>query len=144
MLVSNAQDAEQVRNSCTTIGGDLVFGPTLSESINLDGVETVRGSICHSADPHGSDGVIEPFNISSSTLTQLDGDIDFWFFHGLERLAWPNLERVTEAPSTIYRSKSTRAFRLRGAHTEKVSLDEKPRRLCLCVSGQERNPGSRG
>ncbi|VUC27577.1 unnamed protein product [Clonostachys rosea] len=92
--ISEESDAKELRENCKIIGGDLTFEGNISENINLDGVEEVRGS--WSLNPLNSSGKVETlFNISSSTLKLVDG----LFYHrgpsGLERLVLPNLGNIS-------------------------------------------------
>jgi hypothetical protein len=68
-----------------------------SESINLDGVESVLGSIVHDGCDPEEEKCDQPsslFNISSSTLKSVNGSIQFRYYSGLENLLLPNLEVV--------------------------------------------------
>lgn len=96
VTIANAADAEAVRKSCRVIQGDLVFADTLSESINLDGVETVLGGIRHDGSCGRISGCpyVSPFTISSSTLTRVNQTMYFWYFPGLEKLILPSLVTV--------------------------------------------------
>lgn len=96
VTISNAADADAVRKNCRVIQGSLIFGKDLSESINLDGIEVVEGSIGHFACEPAYEActIPKPFTISSSTLTTVNKSIDFWYFHGLEKLVLPNLTTV--------------------------------------------------
>ena len=97
VTIANAADADAVRKSCPVIQGDLTFVGTISESINLDGVETVLGGILHDGACGRTDDEcphVQPFTISSSTLTTVNQTINFRYFPGLEKLILPNLTTV--------------------------------------------------
>ena len=79
------------------IQGDLTFEEGFSETINLDGIEAVEGTIAHSGCIllRADDCTVpEPFTISSSTLTTVNGSVHLVSFHGLKSLALPNLTTV--------------------------------------------------
>lgn len=96
VTISTAADADAVRKACTTITGDLVLAPNFSESINLDGIETILGDLKHSGCEVGFKACVIPplFGISSSTLQTINGSLDVWYFPGLEKLLLPKLARV--------------------------------------------------
>uniref|UniRef100_A0A8H7KFM3 Receptor L-domain domain-containing protein n=1 Tax=Bionectria ochroleuca TaxID=29856 RepID=A0A8H7KFM3_BIOOC len=97
--IAKESDAKDLRENCKIIGGDLEFGGDISENINLDGVEEVRGDWRHNplSDYHGKVGTL--FNISSSTLKLVDGIFDLTGPNGLERLILPNLGNISESVS---------------------------------------------
>ncbi|CAI6091312.1 unnamed protein product [Clonostachys chloroleuca] len=45
--ITKESDAKDLRENCKIVGGDLIFGGDISENINLDGVEEVRGDWKH-------------------------------------------------------------------------------------------------
>ncbi|KAH6898884.1 hypothetical protein B0T10DRAFT_578751 [Thelonectria olida] len=96
VTIADADDAADVRGSCTVITGNLGFSKTLSEDINLDGVTEIQGDITHSGCEEAWDDCTIPdaFTISSTTLTKVGGAIDFWYFQGLQELSFPALTEV--------------------------------------------------
>lgn len=96
ITIANADDAKELRDSCTTLEGNLILDHDLSETINLDGLEVIKGTIAHNGcDAFDTECQIpDPFNITSSTLREIHGSIDFWYFQGLQALVLPKLESV--------------------------------------------------
>lgn len=98
ITIADSDDASEVRKACTTIEGSLVFKRRLSDNINLDGVETVLGHVTHYGCSLYEDDdcakVSSLFNISSSTLTTINGSLYFENFSGLNKLSFPNLSLV--------------------------------------------------
>ncbi|KAI0012197.1 hypothetical protein F4779DRAFT_626118 [Xylariaceae sp. FL0662B] len=96
VTIANSDDADEVRRDCKVISGDLMFNENVTESINLDGVETVEGRVwytgCGEFFLHCA--IPPPFSISSSTLTTINGDFEIWSFNGLQELRFPNLTLV--------------------------------------------------
>lgn len=79
-----------LRESCTELGGDLLFGAAI-QNINLDGLETINGSVGQ----YLSGGSLrQDFEISSSTLEVIRGNLGFSQLTGLEGLSFPNLRNV--------------------------------------------------
>ncbi|KPM37503.1 hypothetical protein AK830_g9059 [Neonectria ditissima] len=97
VIVQTAADAKEAREACPTIGGNLIIGD-ISEQINLDGIEWVRGDLVHNNcttnETYCEDFIKPRLEVSSSTLTAINGSIDFRLFYGLNKLLLPNLEFV--------------------------------------------------
>lgn len=104
VTISSAADADAIRKTCKTITGNLMFDWYFNETVNLDGIEVIEGDFWHEGDGRACLTAEEMdkfpclarFNISSSTLRQINGDISFWAFNGLEELILPNLVRVKQ------------------------------------------------
>lgn len=99
--IANAADAEETRNNCRVIQGSLSFDAFLSESINLDGIEVVEGSIQYlgcdlSYEKKDNRTCLLPelFTILSPTLTTVTGNLGFDHSTGLEKIVLPNLRTV--------------------------------------------------
>lgn len=95
--ITSADDAKDLRESCTTLNGNLILAEDLAETINLDGLEVINGNVSHSSsceDFYEPCVIPEAFNISSSTLREIDGSVSFWYFHGLQAINLPKLERL--------------------------------------------------
>ncbi|TPX14081.1 uncharacterized protein E0L32_000475 [Thyridium curvatum] len=98
VTISSASDADEVRKQCTALES-LRFSNNLTESVNLDGIETV-GFVYQHDDCWGGDGeqgdcrTVPPFSISSSTLTNITRGLEFGRFVGLRELSLPNLASV--------------------------------------------------
>ncbi|CAG9973818.1 unnamed protein product [Clonostachys byssicola] len=97
--ITKESDAKDLRENCKIVGGDLIFGSNISENINLDGVEEVRGDWKHN--PRRDGQVLTLFNISSSTLKLIDGNFRLIGPIGLERLILPNVGNISEAVSFV-------------------------------------------
>jgi hypothetical protein len=95
-LITNAADAEAVRQNCPTIYGNLTFNTT--ENINLEGVQIVNGNISNIED--GCDlsfncpATTPNFTISMPTLTAVYGNLRLIGYHGLTNLSLPNLAQT--------------------------------------------------
>ncbi|KAH6885182.1 hypothetical protein B0T10DRAFT_492149 [Thelonectria olida] len=102
ITISNADDAAQVRENCKTIKGWLTFDKDLNETINLNGVETIDGDLVYESEDWEGEGEVDepyptgrtPFNIHSSTLKTIKGELAFGRFIGLAELRFPNLTRI--------------------------------------------------
>ncbi|KAH7149845.1 hypothetical protein B0J13DRAFT_594394 [Dactylonectria estremocensis] len=96
VTIADADDAAEVRRDCTVISGDLYFAKYFNETINLDGVVEITGNIFHKGCEEDWEEceLPLPFSISSSTLTEVGGDIQFKYFQGLQELSFPNLTLV--------------------------------------------------
>ncbi|KAI5466743.1 hypothetical protein BGZ63DRAFT_6764 [Mariannaea sp. PMI_226] len=96
VTIANANDAADVRKTCTVITGSLGFAKDLSVDINLDGVQEIKGDVTHSGCEESWDdcAIPAPFSISSSTLTRIGGALSFYYFQGLEELSFPSLTEV--------------------------------------------------
>ena len=97
--IYNAEDARKLRESCTTINGDLQI--SVNETINLDGIETVKGTLrmsgsCGDKVWHDDSGDCTPpfFSLSSSTLKNIEGGLRILEARSLEKILLPNLESV--------------------------------------------------
>ncbi|PGH27456.1 hypothetical protein AJ80_00935 [Polytolypa hystricis UAMH7299] len=95
-VILSTADADKVRRDCTTINGNLLINQT-TEEINLDGLQTVNGSLsvwgCARDDTECPEQP-EPFTISSSTLSAVHGYLGVDRVAGLSNLTLPNLEVV--------------------------------------------------
>ncbi|CAG9983366.1 unnamed protein product, partial [Clonostachys byssicola] len=102
ITITSQDDAKDVRK-CKVVGGDLKFAWNLSESIDLDGLEGVNGSVkLTTCDDKCDDITIPPpFNISSPTLKRINGSLSFSSFYGLEKLILPNLNNVNQSVSLL-------------------------------------------
>lgn len=99
--ITSESDAETLRQSCSVITGDLTIGSysqnVSSVHINLDGIETINGSINHDAGAGDDFNYLEtPFTVSSSTLTKIGGSVTFGDdVCNLFNFTVPNLTTVT-------------------------------------------------
>jgi hypothetical protein len=96
VTVSSASDASDIRENCQVIEGDLNIVAHDSETINLDGLEEIRGSLVIR---DSSDQTSPLFNISSSTLKSIGGRLDAFLFPTVEKIILPNLANVTGSVS---------------------------------------------
>lgn len=98
VTISSASDAGEVWKQCTALES-LRFSNNLTESVNLDGIETV-GFVYQHDDCWGGDGeqgdcrTVPPFSISSFILTNITRGLEFGRFVGLRELSLPNLASV--------------------------------------------------
>jgi hypothetical protein len=105
ITIADGRGARAVAESCTVIEGNLQLRNDVSETINLDGIEVIKGSITHSGcderDFEDPEECVYPqaFNLTSNTLREINGDIDFYYFQGLDRIEFPELEIVNKTVS---------------------------------------------
>lgn len=103
ITIADGLGAREVRESCTVIEGNVHLKTDVSETINLDGIETIKGSLTHSGCDEwvygGGCDIPDPFNLTSNTLREINGDIDFWYFNGLDRIDFPELVVVNKTVS---------------------------------------------
>lgn len=97
VTITNADDAKELRESCTTLDGNIELAEGISETINLDGLEVINGDILHTGCGLYSHCVVpDAFNLSSTTLQHVNGSIYFWYLKGLKGLSLPALEYIGE------------------------------------------------
>ncbi|KAK7419363.1 hypothetical protein QQZ08_010896 [Neonectria magnoliae] len=104
VLITSARDAKEVRDSCTVVKGNLDLAYSLDESINLDGLERVEGDITHEGcGLVGFSDCFIPsgFNFTSSTLSVINGSLDFNYFYGLTKIILPKLNYVEGTVSLL-------------------------------------------
>ncbi|KAJ5692417.1 hypothetical protein N7462_001840 [Penicillium macrosclerotiorum] len=100
--ITSEADAETVRQGCNQISGNLTIGPFSQNAsslyIDLDGIETIQGSLLHESGLTDYDATEIPFSVSSTTLVEVGGDVQFGdWISGLTNLTLPNLGRVNGA-----------------------------------------------
>jgi hypothetical protein len=95
-VINSTADAEALRNNCKTVHGSVLLGDGIAESISLDGVEIIEGDLSHYGCREVSEkcNIPPPFNVSSTTLSLINGDLSFFYFQGLEKLVLPNLSKI--------------------------------------------------
>ncbi|KAK7413417.1 hypothetical protein QQX98_007719 [Neonectria punicea] len=86
------------------VKGNLDLAYSLDESINLDGLERVEGDITHEG--CGLVGFPEcftapGFNFTSSTLSVINGSLNFNYFDGLTKIILPKLNYVDGTVSLL-------------------------------------------
>ncbi|KAH6996034.1 hypothetical protein BKA56DRAFT_609310 [Ilyonectria sp. MPI-CAGE-AT-0026] len=101
VTISNAADAAEVRNDCTIITGTLEFSTDFKETVDLSGIEEIQGDLIHTGCTSDCPALPPLFNISSSTLATVGGNLQLGWFHGLQELRFPNLS-VVEGEVSIY------------------------------------------
>ncbi|CAH0051650.1 unnamed protein product [Clonostachys solani] len=99
VAIKNSEDAKNVRENCKTIAGNLDLD--IFETCNLDGLEEVRGDVVHRCPTkqQGLDYCMDAsttFTISSSTLRIINGSLDFFYYRGVEKLDFPQLNKVRQ------------------------------------------------
>ena len=140
--IANAREADDLRKRCNVLEGDLTLEYGISESINLDSLEEVEGSILHEgcslfgtqvAYENGWCEVPPAFEIRSTTLKQVGGSIWFSRFPGLDKVTFPNLDTVNGSISLngvnnltyldLTNLKRIRSFTLHAERLETFKLD---------------------
>jgi hypothetical protein len=101
VTIHNADEAKEIGKNCEIITGGLTFDSSLNETVTLDGVTTIQGDLGHNGClpryDHGCLPAQYSFNLSSSTLTYINGSLNFWSFKGLEEIAFPELKQVEQS-----------------------------------------------
>ncbi|KAI6373031.1 hypothetical protein MCOR25_003561 [Pyricularia grisea] len=108
VTIKSAGDARHIGLACTTIVGDLHLSPDLNETVTLNGIENVTGSVlfkgrCQfegysdvptqsSADQCGD--IPEPFSFRSTSLRAIQGNFTINTWLGLSNIELPLLQRV--------------------------------------------------
>ncbi|KAH9428243.1 hypothetical protein MCOR02_011728 [Pyricularia oryzae] len=108
VTISSAGDARHIARACTTIVGDLHLSPDLNETVALNGIEKVTGSVLYrgrcqfqgytnlptrsSADQCGD--IPEPFSLRSTSLRAVEGNFTINTWLGLSNIEMPHLQRV--------------------------------------------------
>lgn len=103
VTIASLDDAQQVRDGCREIGGDLEIMRNIPGNVDLDGLEVLRGSLFH----HGCAYVTrsecykeprpKPMNISMPSLREIHGQWDFATPAEVVGLILPKLKTVSGA-----------------------------------------------
>jgi hypothetical protein len=130
--ISNADDARALRDECDTVEGSVEIAWDVSETINLDGIETIRGDLTHGDCSANSDSetycgdLSDSFNITSDSLKEIEGSLIFRDTWTLEAILFPELETVQgsviiETPNiTVIDFENLERIRNLKLHSEKL------------------------
>ncbi|KAI9150602.1 hypothetical protein HJFPF1_10377 [Paramyrothecium foliicola] len=95
VVIFNSDDAREVAENCSVIDGDLVLAENITESVHIEDLKEIKGSLTlegrrwDAAQPEE-----RSFNITMPDLAQIGGALDIDPYPRLERLVLSKLETV--------------------------------------------------
>lgn len=98
ITIANAADAKDVREACTSVGGDVTLQKGIDEDINLDGIKSINGNFdytgCISDGDRDCPNVGDLWSLSSDSLAFVNQSINIWRPHNLGKILLPKLREV--------------------------------------------------